>query len=372
MTHKDIFTKFMIEYDKANVTSSYPSLTEYEIATVLDKAYMALISQKLTGNNVRRSPFEADTKSVADLQPLVTTERIKFGEGVVNDRKGLNQFPVTNQFYEKTTDEEYWRKVKSEIGWDKIGRPTEKEYISTSARSIPDNVRELKLPEQMLYYVAGAVPVDIRLFQGWMNDKDYTYSEVTAKRKIDGANVTDYREQLIPLDNKLRDYYRWDNNKIGQAKHYRMVPVKLVSHNIAEKFFATAYNIPWVKIPVAYLENGYLFVVVDPIVGIAELPYTESGTKDAGASVEDGDCEEWMSLTYIRKPNLFVKTGDLLEGDSFSEPAENSSDEHKELWEFELNDVAAEELISLAVSYALENVESPRLNAHLGMRGLES
>ena len=71
MTHKDIYTKFMIEYDKANVTSSYPSLTEYEIATVLDKAYNALIAQKVTGNNVRRSPFEADTKAVSDLQRLI-------------------------------------------------------------------------------------------------------------------------------------------------------------------------------------------------------------------------------------------------------------------------------------------------------------
>jgi len=43
----------MIEYDKANVTSSYPSLTQKEIATVLDKAYLALIAQKLTGNNSR-------------------------------------------------------------------------------------------------------------------------------------------------------------------------------------------------------------------------------------------------------------------------------------------------------------------------------
>lgn len=73
MTHKDIYTKFMIEYDKANVTSSYPSLTEYEVATVLDKAYNALIAQKITGNNVRRSTFEADTKAIADIQPLIVT-----------------------------------------------------------------------------------------------------------------------------------------------------------------------------------------------------------------------------------------------------------------------------------------------------------
>jgi hypothetical protein len=57
----------MIEYDKANVTSSYPSLTEYEVATVLDKAYNALIAQKITGNNIRRSGFETDTKAISDL-----------------------------------------------------------------------------------------------------------------------------------------------------------------------------------------------------------------------------------------------------------------------------------------------------------------
>ena len=51
MAHNDIKIKFMIEYDKANVTSSYPSLTKHEIATILNKAYLALIAQKVTGNN---------------------------------------------------------------------------------------------------------------------------------------------------------------------------------------------------------------------------------------------------------------------------------------------------------------------------------
>ena len=73
MTHKDIYTKFMIEYDKAGASTSYPSLTEYEVATVLDKAYNALIAQKVTGNNIRRATFESDIKSVADLGPLVNT-----------------------------------------------------------------------------------------------------------------------------------------------------------------------------------------------------------------------------------------------------------------------------------------------------------
>jgi hypothetical protein len=44
MTYGQIYTKFLIEYDKADLTSSYPSLTEYEAATILDKAYLALIA----------------------------------------------------------------------------------------------------------------------------------------------------------------------------------------------------------------------------------------------------------------------------------------------------------------------------------------
>ena len=71
--HSNIKEKFMIEYDKANVTSSYPSYTNYEIATILNKAYLALIAQKVTGNNTRRAPFEADTKAISDIQELVKT-----------------------------------------------------------------------------------------------------------------------------------------------------------------------------------------------------------------------------------------------------------------------------------------------------------
>ena len=71
MTHSDIYTKFMIEYDKATITSSYPSLTRYEVATILDKAYLALIAQKLTGNNQRKAAFESDIKALEDLRPLI-------------------------------------------------------------------------------------------------------------------------------------------------------------------------------------------------------------------------------------------------------------------------------------------------------------
>ena len=76
MAHNDILTKFLIEYDKANVTSSYPSLTKVEIAVILNKAYLALIAQKVTGNNPRRAPFEADTKAISDIQELIDVSRL--------------------------------------------------------------------------------------------------------------------------------------------------------------------------------------------------------------------------------------------------------------------------------------------------------
>lgn len=77
MAQKDIYTKYMIEYDKANVTSSYPSFTPYEIAIILNKAYLALIAQKVTGNNVRQVPFEGDTKAISDIQPLLVTSELE-------------------------------------------------------------------------------------------------------------------------------------------------------------------------------------------------------------------------------------------------------------------------------------------------------
>ena len=103
MTHYDIYKKFMIEYDKANVTSSYPSLTEYEVATILDKAYLALIARKLTGNNTRRVPFEYDTKAIEDLRPLVVSNTAS----------------------------------------------------STTATTLADNELAFKLPTDMLYYLEG-------------------------------------------------------------------------------------------------------------------------------------------------------------------------------------------------------------------------
>ncbi len=71
MTYNDIYKNFLIEYDKADVSSSYPSLTKEEIAVILDKAMYALIAQKVTGNNPRKVALDMDSKAMSDIAPLI-------------------------------------------------------------------------------------------------------------------------------------------------------------------------------------------------------------------------------------------------------------------------------------------------------------
>lgn len=96
MKHSDIYEKFKIEYDKANITSSYPSLTDYEIATILDKAYLALIAQKLTGNNKRGVAFEADVKAIEDIRPLITSDTINVTESDTKYNNIENSIVIEN------------------------------------------------------------------------------------------------------------------------------------------------------------------------------------------------------------------------------------------------------------------------------------
>lgn len=252
MTHKDIYTKFMIEYDKANVASSYPSLTEYEIATILDKAYNALIAQKFTGNNPRRSSFESDNKSISDLQPLIKTD------------------VCTGSL--------------------------------DSANSFSAN-----LPDGFLYYISSCI--------------EYTISK-----------------ESKPMDELA----------------VRIINVKLVDHNTANKFLISPTNLPWVKTPVCYIEGNKITVIYDPMMQ---------------------DLETDVYITFIKKPNTFVKEN-LTGKNTYLTFVENKDENGKVIvpkgYEFECNDTVAEELISLAVTFALENVESQRLNTKLNMRGLEA
>lgn len=270
MTHKDIYTKFMIEYDKANVTSSYPSLTEYEAATILDKAYLALIGQKITGNNYRRAGLETDIKAASDLAPLiVTAHSINASQDDVGDNElGLYTNP----------EDGFWDSLRD--------KPIRNEAICT-------------LPKDFLYYVSATATTE------------YIGRTGSAVTNVYTAN--------------------------------------LVGHTQAEKFYETSTNIPWINGVVVYLDK-------------ARLPESQS-TKQANVmwilydryiyqgNVVIKQSVSKASLTYIKTPLSF---------DGFSE---NTN--------FECNDAVAEELISLAVAFALENVESQRLNSKLITRRLE-
>ena len=276
MTHKDIYTKFMIEYDKAGASTSYPSLTEYEVATVLDKAYNALIAQKVTGNNYRRSTVESDIKSIADLGPLTKSDYLALSS--------------------ETNSEAF----------------------------VAPNVSSCEVPEDMLYFLQGQMKY---------NNESYQHDN----------------GQYTPFFNDDSNYNPVDGQKD------RAVPVKLVNHEIAQKFFASASNIPWVKQPVCFLEDRRLYVVYDPL----NVPCTHDNDTAHGS----------FRVTYIRRPHTFVKNLDNYSGTvSYFDDA----DQGLEDYQFECNSTVAEELISLAVAFALENVESQRLNSKLNMRGLEA
>ena len=277
MTHKNILTKFVIEYDKNNATSSYPSLTEYEIATILDKAYLALIAQKVTGNNVRRSAFETDLKSISDIQPLITKAAI---------------------------------------------------YFDHDLNTIISNQAGFALPSDFLYFVQGYLRRDESQTGQVADDSDYVKEEDVYTESQDDFNNIDNNDVL-----NMSEVY---NDADDKTKTISSLPFKLVPHEIAEKFFVTPYNMPWVKIPVFYIENGNGYIVYDPV----DIPMVSE--------------EDKVYLTYIKRPLSFV---DNMFGEGVN---------------FECNDTIAEELISLAVAFALENVESQRLNTKLNTRGLEA
>lgn len=235
----------MIEYDKANVTSSYPSLTDYEIATILDKAYNALIAQKFTGNNPRGVAFEGDIKAMHDLQQLINTEN----KTTASDNNGFWNIQLGDILY----------LISATIG------------IQAPNRDIMNDER---------------LPADFNVLSHTIN----------------------------PV--------------------MRQCPIKLLPHQLADEFYSNIKNIPWVKNPVGFIENDVLKVIIDPY----EQP-TLSAT-----------------ITYIKHPIPFIDNEGNVDFES----------------NFELSNTMADELVTLAVTFALENVESPRLNTQSQMKGLES
>ena len=314
MTHKDIYTKFMIEYDKANVTSSYPSLTEYEVATVLDKAYNALIAQKVTGNNIRRSALETDIKSISDLQPLIA-----------------HAHPVFQDF-------------------DNSGEET------------ASNIATFNIPSDFLYFVSLYLIQKVKSSDstGLNVNEDAVYTGPNTDFEHNNPNL-DITQEQVGVGHTYEPPAATAEQNPMDSRKYRRIPVRLVPHQVAEKFFATSYNIPWIKIPVCYIENNKTYVVYDLI----NPPYVSPGAA--------------AHLAFVKKPNTFVKDfskapflGNSPVDVSFFDCPSQNAQAIKDVYEFECNDTMAEELISLAIAFALENVESQRLNTKLNMRGLEA
>ena len=230
MTHKDIYTKFMIEYDKANVTSSYPSLTEYEVATLLDKAYQALIAQKLTGNNYRQAPFEADIKAIADLQPLLVQSTVTF-EG------------------------------------------------DTNAPAM--NVSRFKLPSDCMYFVQ-------LLLLHKLNDNDLDKLNESKVYKDDIQYEEEDPDAWVTFEDVYGDKKKVSVNGPYDNKSFRLLPTKLVPHPIAERFFITPYNMPWIKNPVCYINDDTVSVVYD----LLNKPRVDKG--------------QTAKLKYIKQPKKFL------------------------------------------------------------------
>lgn len=401
MTHKDIYTKFMIEYDKANVTSSYPSLTEYEVATVLDKAYNALIAQKVTGNNVRRAGFETDLKSIADIQSLImqkTDAQFVVVDNSVAPNVIQTSLPSTCLYFINAyLDYNAYKETTVQV--------VECDFDSSAAGlSDPGHIYGQNVFKLNTYDKNLTSPEDYSLIYDG-EDTSFRYCRVSytptdqeddwaASSEIKTGTIEDVKEELfvnnegsVPfifvwLDNKnagetTMTVIRKDfpNGKPYDDKVVRMVPTRLVNHEIASKFFSSAFNMPWIKIPVSYIENNKLYVVYD----LLNRPRFDNAT-----------------IVYIKKPNPFVKNlSDLgltlqeraqmaeltyfdykfiQNGTTGYDAAQQDTADTKlvSTYTFECTDTMAEELISLAIAFALENVESQRLNTKLNMRGLEA
>lgn len=197
MTHSDIYTKFMIEYDKANITSSYPSLTKYEVATILDKAYLALIAQKYTGNNPRKSAFESDMKATEDLQPLIN----KFT--AIGSLSGDNSYTFTTHTIDNLIlyiiDGEI--EIKGSItSHDDIDHQYENivfvsHDIAKKFRATKTNLPWVEQPvgcienNNVVIYVD---PMDVQ-YNGTQSKAEFTYIKRPAKFAVgQGLSVTDY------------------------------------------------------------------------------------------------------------------------------------------------------------------------------------
>lgn len=372
MTHKDIYTKFMIEYDKANVTSSYPSLTEYEVATVLDKAYHALIAQKVTGNNVRRVALEQDLKSIEDISPLIKNtpvsdpNRITIENSIAKNVESIKleddhlyflncylKYTVTGTPMDGQAD----RMVPVQLGSHQIAS----KFYSTAY-----NMPWIKTPlgyieDNKLFIVYD--PID----KPKMTDNKFDAPQLVYI-KTPNKFVKDIEKFVIPSGKHVSyfDYDIDDNEPI--ASNTLSIRQRLESLTADDYLSFVALIFPNIE-------------TTQFIRKVTVTQATENTPAEYGYEVENSivyDDSIPNAYWFDNNTTLVEETSTNLNGivgfiDSGSYTrVEESNITFKERYSFECNDTMAEELISLAVAFALENVESQRLNSKLNMRGLEA
>ena len=369
MTHKDIYTKFMIEYDKAGASTSYPSLTEYEVATVLDKAYNALIAQKVTGNNYRRVAVEGDLKSIADLGPLTKSEWV-----------GL----------------EYEGKIAPNV--TKCTMPEDLLYILSGSMTYKNNNTKwpTEVSEQTTYNPADGqfkrgVPVKL------MNH------EIASKFFATSSNIPWVKEPVCFIEDRdiyvVYDPLNPPVTNDSQNAHLSNViePTESVSTSDVDYSIDTSSS---TIINYQTIGSGNTVSVEDlssdlnadvATIKSALVSGISIGLATSGVITKVLIFKEPKSfrITYIRRPNTFVKKlpatipagayvtyfdygSGITDTTAWTGDNAGASNTYKKRYEFECNSTVAEELISLAVAFALENVESQRLNSKLNMRGLEA
>lgn len=356
MTHKDIYTKFMIEYDKANVTSSYPSLTEYEVATVLDKAYNALIAQKVTGNNVRRASFEVDLKAIEDIAPLVIRDTIDLHKN----------------------------------------------------KDIAENVYSGGLPKTMLYFIDGYLTLKVNNGDGPMDGITYrnlpmqlVNHQIAKKFFVTSYNIPWVKQPVCYIEG-MKDNYenRTLNVVVSSIGFIENVPFIEEGYKF-DGFVDNPHieNTSYLGDPTGVVfdtrNNRFVYLVEEGGLSPSKKYYISfSGSfenKDKydspelgnlykyndqlyfynGTTLQEADRAIQSQIVYIKRPNTFVK--DLSDTPTTYESFFDwGAGAVPESYKFECNDTIAEELISLAISFALENIESNRLTSKLNMRGLEA
>lgn len=92
----DLHIAFKIETDKNAVNigiSGCPSFLPEEIDYWLETAYLLKISNKFTGNNALKTPFEGAVKIVSDLEKLVKTDKgLTMLSEATSNRLTMNDF----------------------------------------------------------------------------------------------------------------------------------------------------------------------------------------------------------------------------------------------------------------------------------------